>query len=106
MFQAKICTYNLFFFAGDFAVLLRAGMTVKQALVYNCVSSILCLVGMVTGIGVGNLEAATQWIFALIAGMFIYIALVDMVRYCLFCYACTGWPKKTIPKVCLIYIIN
>ena len=60
-------------------MLLSAGMSGKQALVYNCVSSVLCLVGMCVGVGMSNLVSATPWIFMAIAGMFIYIALVDMV---------------------------
>ncbi|BHF66021.1 hypothetical protein SprV_0200903500 [Sparganum proliferum] len=64
---------------GDFAVLLRTGMRIKEALFFNVVSSVLCLVGMFVGIGVGNIEAAATWIFALTAGTFIYIALVDML---------------------------
>jgi len=64
---------------GDFAMLLNAGMTAKQALVYNCVSSVLCMLGMVFGVAVGNISSATSWIFALIAGLFLYVALVDMV---------------------------
>ncbi|CAC5418336.1 SLC39A6 [Mytilus coruscus] len=65
---------------GDFAVLLRAGMTVKQALVYNCVSSVLAFMGMSIGIFIGNMDGASLWIFVGVAGMFLYIALVDMVR--------------------------
>jgi len=60
-------------------MLLNAGMSAKQALVYNCVSSLLCMMGMVVGVAVGNISSATSWIFALIAGLFLYIALVDMV---------------------------
>ena len=61
-------------------MLMNAGMSAKQALVYNCVSSVLCIVGMVVGVAVGNVKAADSWIFAAIAGLFLYIALVDMVR--------------------------
>ncbi|XP_052095423.1 zinc transporter ZIP6-like isoform X6 [Mytilus californianus] len=64
---------------GDFAVLLRAGMTVKQALVYNCVSSVLAFMGMCIGIFIGNIDGASLWIFVGVAGMFLYIALVDML---------------------------
>ncbi|XP_013404220.1 zinc transporter ZIP10 isoform X2 [Lingula anatina] len=64
---------------GDFAMLLRAGMSVKQALVYNGVSSILCFIGMLIGIAAGNMGGASLWIFALAGGMFMYIALVDML---------------------------
>ncbi|CAL1536190.1 unnamed protein product [Lymnaea stagnalis] len=64
---------------GDFAVLLRAGMTVKQAVLYNCLSSLLCLVGMLIGVAIGNISSASLWIFATVGGMFLYIALVDML---------------------------
>ena len=67
------------FLAGDFAVLLRAGMSVKQALTYNMVSSVLCFVGMFIGVILGNISSASLWIFAFTAGTFIYISLVDMV---------------------------
>nr|CDS29205.1 zinc transporter foi [Hymenolepis microstoma] len=64
---------------GDFAVLLKTGMGIKEALFFNIVSSVLCLIGMLVGIGVGNVEAASSWIFAFTAGTFVYIALVDML---------------------------
>ena len=66
--------------AGDFAVLLRAGMSVRQALTYNIVSSVLCFLGMFIGIILGNINSASLWIFAFTAGTFIYISLVDMVN--------------------------
>ncbi|KMQ88794.1 zinc transporter foi [Lasius niger] len=64
---------------GDFAVLLRAGMSTQQAVFYNVISSVLCLLGMIFGILLGSTPAATSWIFAAAAGIFIYIALVDMI---------------------------
>lgn len=64
---------------GDFAMLLKAGMSVKQALLYNALSSILCFFGMMVGILLGNVGSATLWVFAGTAGMFLYIALVDML---------------------------
>ncbi|XP_011880537.1 PREDICTED: zinc transporter foi-like isoform X3 [Vollenhovia emeryi] len=64
---------------GDFAVLLKAGMSIKQAVFYNLLSSLLCLAGMIGGVLLGNTPDATSWIFAVAAGIFIYIALVDMV---------------------------
>lgn len=65
---------------GDFAVLLKAGMSAKQAVYYNILSSILSFFGMCFGIMIGDTPEASQWIFAVAAGLFIYIALVDMVR--------------------------
>lgn len=64
---------------GDFAVLLKAGMSAKQAVFYNLLSSVLCLFGMVFGVLLGSTPSATSWMFAAAAGMFIYIALVDMI---------------------------
>jgi hypothetical protein len=40
---------------GDFAMLLKAGMSIKQALTYNIISSVLCILGNVLGIWLGLL---------------------------------------------------
>ncbi|XP_040209445.1 zinc transporter ZIP6 isoform X2 [Rana temporaria] len=65
---------------GDFAVLLKAGMTVKQAVLYNVLSAMLAYLGMITGILIGHYaENVSMWIFALTAGLFMYVAFVDMV---------------------------
>ena len=71
-------------------MLLRTGMSVKQAIVYNVVSSVLCFVGMAIGVALGNVSDATVWIFACVGGLFIYIALVDMVSglFHLFVFIC------------------
>ena len=61
-------------------MLLKAGMTIKQAMICNLVSSLLCLMGVVIGLAIGSAHESASWIFASTAGMFIYIALVDMVR--------------------------
>ena len=60
-------------------MLLRAGMSAKQAILYNLLSSFLALIGMFIGLFVGNISSASTWIFPAIGGMFIYVALVDMV---------------------------
>uniref|UniRef100_A0A3P9IL94 Solute carrier family 39 member 10 n=2 Tax=Oryzias latipes TaxID=8090 RepID=A0A3P9IL94_ORYLA len=65
---------------GDFAVLLKAGMSVKQAIVYNLLSALMAYVGMIIGAAVGQYtHNVTNWIFAVTAGMFLYVALVDML---------------------------
>lgn len=62
---------------GDFAVLLKAGLSVKKAVMYNTLSAFLCFIGMTIGIVVGKMD--TGMLSAIIAGMFLYIALVDMI---------------------------
>ncbi|KAI5632243.1 ZIP zinc transporter domain-containing protein [Phthorimaea operculella] len=65
---------------GDFAVLLRSGMTIKRALYYNLLSSILSFMGMAGGIWLAeDHESTSQWIYAATAGTFFYIALADLV---------------------------
>uniref|UniRef100_A0A8C1JT08 Zinc transporter ZIP6 n=1 Tax=Cyprinus carpio TaxID=7962 RepID=A0A8C1JT08_CYPCA len=65
---------------GDFAVLLKAGMSVRQAILYNLLSALMGYFGMITGILIGHYaENVATWIFALTAGLFMYVALVDMV---------------------------
>ncbi|XP_075265096.1 metal cation symporter ZIP14-like isoform X3 [Convolutriloba macropyga] len=64
---------------GDFAILLNAGMTWKQALFYNFLSALSCFIGLAIGILLGELAEASGWIFGLAGGMFLYISLVDMM---------------------------
>jgi zinc transporter ZupT len=64
---------------GDFAVLIASGMTMRQALGYNFLSACTCYLGMGFGIALGDLADASPYVFALAGGMFLYIALVDMM---------------------------
>jgi len=64
---------------GDFAMLMKAGMSIKQAIFYNVLSSILSFIGMIFGIILGTISDVTPWIFSITAGIFLYVALVDMV---------------------------
>ncbi|GBP66557.1 Zinc transporter ZIP14 [Eumeta japonica] len=65
---------------GDFAVLLRSGMSIRRALYYNLLSSVLSFMGMAGGIWLAeDHESASQWIYAATAGTFLYIALADLV---------------------------
>lgn len=57
-------------------------MSVKQAIVYNLLSALMAYVGMMIGTVVGQYtHNVTNWIFAITAGMFLYVALVDMVSW-------------------------
>ncbi|XP_052065833.1 metal cation symporter ZIP14-like [Mytilus californianus] len=64
---------------GDFAILLNSGMTVKKALMYNFLSACMCYFGLIVGILLGENTTAHDWVFAIAAGMFLYISLVDMM---------------------------
>lgn len=67
-------------------MLLKAGMTVKQAVLYNALSAMLAYLGMATGILIGHYaDNVSMWIFALTAGLFMYVALVDMVSGYVLC---------------------
>ncbi|XP_068715373.1 metal cation symporter ZIP14-like [Montipora foliosa] len=64
---------------GDFAVLLTAGMSVKMALLANFLSALSCYIGLAIGIYIGQEGEVRFWIFAIAGGMFLYVALVDML---------------------------
>ncbi|KAM9457037.1 metal cation symporter ZIP8 [Clarias gariepinus] len=62
---------------GDFVILLNAGMSIRQAALFNLISAMSCYLGLVLGVLVGS-TFAPNVIFALAGGMFLYIALADM----------------------------
>ncbi|XP_046845970.1 zinc transporter ZIP10-like isoform X2 [Xenia sp. Carnegie-2017] len=65
---------------GDFAALLSSGMSAKQALLANFLSACSSFIGLIIGILIGQKTSeGNQWIFAIMGGMFLYIALVDML---------------------------
>ncbi|KAG8332149.1 hypothetical protein J6590_028137 [Homalodisca vitripennis] len=74
-----VFTHELPHELGDFAVLIQAGMTVRKALFYNLVSSVLSFLGTAVGLIIGNFGDSTRWIYAITAGSFIYIALSNLV---------------------------
>ncbi|XP_077232333.1 uncharacterized protein LOC143868818 [Tasmannia lanceolata] len=86
---------------GDFAVLIRAGMTIKKAVLYNILSSILCLLGATFGVFIGRIDVG--WVSALTAGSFLYISLVDMVPQ-LDCYPTQ--PAVTRAKKLVIQLVG
>ncbi|OCT95670.1 zinc transporter ZIP10 [Xenopus laevis] len=65
---------------GDFAVLLQNGVPVRKVLFFSLVSALLSFVGMIIGAVASQSSAQiTPWIFAATAGIFLYVALVDML---------------------------
>ncbi|XP_065052555.1 zinc transporter ZIP10-like [Rhopilema esculentum] len=64
---------------GDFAILIQSGLPIKMALLLNFLSSLTSVFGALIGVSLGQAMDATSWIFALTAGLFVYIALADML---------------------------
>ena len=65
---------------GNFAILISAGFSWYVALLINFMLATTSLVGLVLGVAVGTeSRASTQWILALAVGLFLYVALVDLV---------------------------
>ncbi|XP_028394557.1 zinc transporter ZIP14-like [Dendronephthya gigantea] len=62
---------------GDFVVLLSAGMSVRQAVIANFVSSCFCFMGLVFGKLIGQIEDVNLWILGVTGGFFLYIALTN-----------------------------
>ncbi|PSN38457.1 hypothetical protein C0J52_15623 [Blattella germanica] len=54
-------------------------MSVRNAITYNIISSILSFIGMAIGVWLGEYEATSLWIYAFTAGSFLYISLVDLI---------------------------
>lgn len=65
---------------GDFALLIQTGVSIRKAIFFNIVSSILGFIGMVIGLVlVGVNTSSVRWIYAATAGTFLYIGLADLV---------------------------
>ncbi|KAJ6658143.1 hypothetical protein lerEdw1_001619 [Lerista edwardsae] len=65
---------------GDCAVLLQAGLPLRRVLLFNLLSAFLAYWGIVVGTILSqSTSQVTPWIFAITAGVFLYVALVDML---------------------------
>uniref|UniRef100_A0A8D1ZF17 Solute carrier family 39 member 5 n=2 Tax=Sus scrofa TaxID=9823 RepID=A0A8D1ZF17_PIG len=65
---------------GDFAMLLRAGLPFRRLLLLSLVSGLLGLGGAALGVGLSlGPVPLTPWVFGVTAGVFLYVALVDML---------------------------
>ena len=56
-------------------------MSVKKALMFNLLSSLSAFVGLYIGIAIAVNDEIREWIFTAAAGMFLYVALADMVGF-------------------------
>jgi zinc transporter ZupT len=59
--------------------MIKSGFTHLQSIVLNLLSAIMCLIGFYVGASVTTDDEVSTWIFSVTAGMFFYIALVDLV---------------------------
>ncbi|XP_075593937.1 zinc transporter ZIP5 [Balearica regulorum gibbericeps] len=65
---------------GDLAVLLRAGTAPRTILLLNLLSALLSCLGAAVGVAVGQSAShLTPWILTATAGVFLYVALADML---------------------------
>jgi solute carrier family 39 (zinc transporter), member 5 len=65
---------------GDIALLLKTGMGIKRAMYLNLLSSVISFIGMIIGLLlVGYHAFLVRWIYAATAGIFMYIALCDLL---------------------------
>ncbi|KAK4471772.1 hypothetical protein MN116_005170 [Schistosoma mekongi] len=64
---------------GDIAVLLRSGLTVPMAILFNFISACTAYIGLFVGLTVGELSDVAPYVFAVTGGFFMYIALADML---------------------------
>jgi len=60
-------------------VLIRCGFSHRRALLWNFLSALTAVIGFFIGAAVSTNEGARQWIFAVTIGMFLYIALANLV---------------------------
>ncbi|NXP96794.1 S39A6 protein, partial [Vidua macroura] len=66
---------------GDLAVLLRAGTAPRSVLLLNLLSALLSCLGVVAGVALGHSGTPlAPWVLTATAGIFLYVALADMVK--------------------------
>ncbi|CAF1260905.1 unnamed protein product [Rotaria sp. Silwood1] len=64
---------------GDYAVLIQSGFSHSRAILWNFISALTAFIGFFIGVTLSSNDHIRQWIFAVTIGMFIYIALVDLL---------------------------
>lgn len=57
------------------------GATKWKALFLNFFANCCGFLGLFIGLGLGTSTGSTSWFMAIIAGMFLYISLVNIVSY-------------------------
>ena len=60
-------------------VLINSGLKAKVAICFMSSTYIMSFIGCYSGVALGKELNIVEWIFAVTAGMFLYIALVELV---------------------------
>ncbi|XP_076087840.1 uncharacterized protein LOC143058253 isoform X4 [Mytilus galloprovincialis] len=84
---------------GDFAALVSSGLSIKRAMVLNFISSLTAFLGLYIGILASSNDVARSWIFSAGAGMFIYVALANLIPEVLSYF-------KRVPNLCMFLSLN
>lgn len=81
--ETKQFDFNLIKFvcvcAGDFAIYLRNGATKWNAIGLNFAAACCAFIGLYAGINMASDEDVRKWLLCIIAGIFLYISLVQIV---------------------------
>lgn len=64
---------------GDLAAMLNQGMQLCSAVFLHLIAACLTFLGLWIGIALAETDTGREWIFAAAAGMFLYVALVNML---------------------------
>ena len=79
-----------------------------KALVYNFMSSLTAMAGLYVGLAISTHDETRTWIMAVTAGMFLYIALVDLVSAVFFSVFVCVCPKyfKSFTKHINVHVLS
>ncbi|CAD6194640.1 unnamed protein product [Caenorhabditis auriculariae] len=76
-----VCCHELPHEIGDLAVLLESGMSMCKALTFNLLSALTAFIGLYISIALGRNEEIELLLLAVTAGMFLYVAWIDMMAH-------------------------
>ncbi|CAJ0579979.1 unnamed protein product, partial [Mesorhabditis spiculigera] len=66
---------------GDMAILLESGLSMSKALFLNFLSALTAFIGLLFGVAAMELQALIPWMLTITAGMFLYVAWLDMLNH-------------------------